>query len=104
MTKEEIQKVEDLVNEKIKEGLTVIRSEMTVEEAKNIGAMGLFEDKYKSLGDKVSVYSMGDFSIEICGGPHVTNTNTLGRFKIEKEESSSKGVRRIKAKLYDENK
>lgn len=104
MTKEEIQKVEDLVNEKIKEGLTVTRSEMTVEEAKNIGAMGLFEDKYKSLGDKVSVYSMGDFSIEICGGPHVTNTNTLGRFKIEKEESSSKGVRRIKAKLYDENK
>lgn len=73
---------------------------MTVEEAKAIGAMGLFTNKYE---DVVSVYSIGDFSIEICGGPHVTNTNVLGKFKIEKEEASSKGVRRIKAKLYDEN-
>lgn len=100
VTKEQLEEVERIVNEKIKEGLVVTNSEMTVEEAKAIGAMGLFTNKYE---DVVSVYSIGDFSIEICGGPHVTNTNVLGRFKIEKEEASSKGVRRIKAKLYDEN-
>lgn len=100
VTKEQLEEVERIVNEKIKEGLVVTNSEMTVEEAKAIGAMGLFTNKYE---DVVSVYSIGDFSIEICGGPHVTNTNVLGKFKIEKEEASSKGVRRIKAKLYDEN-
>ena len=69
---------------------------MTVEEAKKQGAIGLFEERY---GERVSVYSIGDFSKEICGGPHVKNTSELGMFKISKEESSSRGVRRIKAKL-----
>jgi alanyl-tRNA synthetase len=69
---------------------------MTVDEAKEKGATGVFEHKY---GDKVKVYFMGDFSKEICGGPHVTNTGELGHFKIIKEESSSAGVRRIKAVL-----
>ena len=68
--------------------------EMTVEEAKETGAMGLFEERY---GDKVRVYTMGSFSKEICGGPHANSTGELGSFKIQKEESSSAGVRRIKA-------
>ena len=101
MTQEEILKVENLVNEMISKNLEVTNSEMTVKEAKEIGAIGLFTDKYD---EKVSVYSIGDFSIEICGGPHVKNTNVLGKFKIQKEESSSKGVRRIKAILIDEEK
>lgn len=67
---------------------------MGVEEAKASGAMGLFEDRY---GDKVRVYTMGDFSKEICGGPHADSTGQLGRFKIQKEEASSAGVRRIRA-------
>ena len=70
--------------------------EMPYEEAKAKGAHGTFEDKYGSI---VKVYSIGDFSKEICGGPHVSNTNELGTFKIIKEESSSAGVRRIKAVL-----
>ena len=69
---------------------------MTVEEAKNEGAIGLFGDKY---GEIVKVYAMGDFSKEICGGPHATNTSELGEFVITKEQSSSSGVRRIKAEL-----
>ena len=96
MTKEEIQEVEDLVNEKIKEDLPVTCEEMSYDEAKESGAVGLFTNKY---GDKVKVYTIGDFSKEICGGPHVTHTGELGRFKIKKEESSSSGVRRIKAVL-----
>lgn len=96
MTPEEIKKVEDLVNEQIAKDLVVTREEMTVEEAKQKGALGLFGSKY---GDKVSVYSMGDFSCEICGGPHVEHTGTLGKFKITKEESAGSGVRRIKAVL-----
>ena len=72
---------------------------MTLEEAKASGAMGLFENKY---GNKVKVYTIGDFSKEICGGPHVEHTGVLGRFKIKKEESSSAGVRRIKAVLIKE--
>lgn len=98
MTKEQIQEVEDLVNEKIKEDLKVTCEEMTIEEAKDSGAIGLFDSKY---GEKVKVYSIGDFSKEICGGPHVQNTAALGTFKIKKEESSSSGVRRIKAILKD---
>jgi alanyl-tRNA synthetase len=70
--------------------------EMTVEEAKEQGAVGVFEHKY---AEKVKVYSIGDFSKEICGGPHVDNTAELGYFKITKEESSSAGIRRIKAIL-----
>ena len=96
MTKEQLQKVEDIVNEQIQRDLPVTCEEMTLEEAKKSGAMGLFENKY---GDKVKVYTIGDFSKEICGGPHVTHTGKLGHFKIKKEESSSAGVRRIKAIL-----
>jgi len=96
MTAEEIKKVEDLVNQKIKEGLSVSVEEMSVEKAKEQGAMGVFEHKYSS---QVKVYSVGEFSKEICGGPHVKNTAELGHFKIKKEESSSAGVRRIKALL-----
>jgi alanyl-tRNA synthetase len=102
MTSEEIKKVEDLVNEKIKENLQVNVNEMSLNEAKSIGATGVFESKY---GDKVTVYSIGDpltgsgqvFSKEICGGPHVSNTGEIGKFRIVKEESSSAGIRRIKA-------
>ena len=96
MTKEQLQQVEDIVNEQIKRDLPVTCEEMTLEEAKKSGAMGLFESKY---GEKVKVYTIGDFSKEICGGPHVTHTGELGHFKIKKEESSSSGVRRIKAIL-----
>ncbi len=96
MTKEEIQKVEDLVNEQIKKDLKVTCEEMSYEDAKKAGAIGLFTDKY---GDRVKVYTIGDFSKEICGGPHVTHTGNMGTFKIKKEESSSSGVRRIKAVL-----
>ena len=96
MTKEELKQVEDIVNEQIKKDLPVKCEEMSLEEAKKSGAMGLFENKY---GEKVKVYTIGDFSKEICGGPHVTHTGELGHFRIKKEESSSAGVRRIKAVL-----
>ena len=96
MTKEQLQQVEDIVNEQIKRDLPVTCEEMTLEEARKSGAMGLFENKY---GEKVKVYTIGDFSKEICGGPHVSHTGELGHFKIKKEESSSAGVRRIKAVL-----
>ena len=96
MTKEQLQQVEDIVNEQIKRDLPVTCEEMTLEEAKESGAMGLFESKY---GEKVKVYTIGDFSKEICGGPHVSHTGELGHFKIKKEESSSAGIRRIKAVL-----
>lgn len=94
MSEEEKVEVERIVNEQIKRALPVTFEEMTVEEAKAQGAIGLFESKY---GERVKVYTMGDFSKEICGGPHVKNTSELGGFKILKEESSSSGVRRIKA-------
>ena len=70
--------------------------EVSLEEAKKRGAIGLFEDRY---GDLVKLYRVGDFSMEICGGPHVSHTGALSGFKIVKEESSSRGVRRIKAVL-----
>jgi len=91
-----LQEVENIVNEQIKRNLPVTCEEMTLEKAKEIGATGLFENKY---GEMVKVYTIGDFSKEICGGPHVSNTKELGYFKIKKEESSSAGVRRIKAIL-----
>ncbi|KKS15893.1 MAG: Alanine-tRNA ligase [Parcubacteria group bacterium GW2011_GWB1_41_6] len=102
LTVEEIQKVEELVNEKIREDLPVVCKEMTLEEAKQSGALGVFEHKY---GEKVKVYSIGVpstgsgplFSREICGGPHVKNTGEIGHFKITKEESVSAGVRRVRA-------
>jgi len=96
MTDAEIKIVEDLVNQKIKESIAVIREEMTVDQAKERGALGIFESKY---GEVVSVYTIGNFSKEICGGPHVNNTSELGTFKIEKEQSSSSGVRRLRAIL-----
>ncbi len=96
MTPEQIKQTEELVNQQIQKDMTVTREEMSVEQAKEKGALGLFGHKY---GDTVSVYTVGDFSCEICGGPHVEHTGTLGTFKITKEESAASGVRRIKAVL-----
>lgn len=97
--KDEQIEVERLVNEAIDAGVDVICEEMSVEEAKNAGSIGLFESKY---GNVVKVYTIDGFSKEICGGPHASNTKDLGRFKIKKEQSSSAGVRRIKAVLIEE--
>ena len=96
LTSEEIKKIEDLVNKKIQENLKVAREEMPLKKAFGSGAQGEFGAKYP---EKVSVYTIGNFSKEICTGPHVKNTKELGKFKIIKEESSSAGVRRIKATL-----
>jgi alanyl-tRNA synthetase len=96
MTDEQLIEVQRIVNEVIEKKMSVLIESKTVEEALEEGAIGLFAEKY---GEKVKIYSVGDFSKEICGGPHVENTETLGRFKILKEESSSRGVRRIKAVL-----
>jgi len=96
LTSEEIEKIEDLVNKKIKENIKVAREEMPLKKALESGAQGEFGAKYP---EKVSVYTIGDFSKEICTGPHVKNTSELGKFKIIKEESSSAGVRRIKSIL-----
>lgn len=96
LTPEEIKEVEDKVNEAIKADVPVVCEEMTVEEAKAQGAVGLFTAKY---GEKVKVYTMGKYSKEICGGPHASHTGELGHFRIVKEQSSSAGVRRIKAVL-----
>ena len=94
MTDEEKKETERLVNEYIQAAAPIICEEMTVAEAKAQGAIGLFESKY---GERVKVYTMGEFSKEICGGPHASNTGDLKSFKILKEEASSAGVRRIKA-------
>ena len=96
MTKEEIKQVENLVNEQIKRNLPVKMEIMSLDDAKKSGATALFGEKYES---NVKVYTIGDFSKEVCGGPHVENTGTLGTFVITKEQSSSAGVRRIKAVL-----
>jgi alanyl-tRNA synthetase len=96
MTPEEIKKVEDLVNQKIKENLEVRKEEMNYQEAIESGALAFFKEKYP---DKVSVYSVGGFSKEICAGPHINKTSELGKFKIVKEESSGAGTRRIRAVL-----
>ncbi len=96
MTPEEIAEVEKLVNEAIQARIPIDCREMSFEDAQGEGAIGLFGDRY---GEKVKVYTMGDFSKEVCGGPHAANTGDLGGFKITKEESSSRGVRRIKAVL-----
>lgn len=94
MTPEQIKRVEDIVNEQIKKDLPVTMSVMTLDEAKSCGARALFTSKY---GEKVKVYSIGDFSKEVCGGPHVQHTAQIGEFRIAKEQSSSAGVRRIRA-------
>ena len=96
MTDEEKQKTEQLVNKWISEGLDVTVTEMSKEQALKSGAECMFIEKYPDI---VTVYSIGDVSKELCGGPHVKNTSELGKFKIVKEEASSAGVRRIKAIL-----
>ena len=96
LTNEEKQKVEDIINEWIKQDLPVTKQEMKKEEAVKSGAECMFIEKYPDI---VTVYTIGDVSKEICGGPHVEHTGVLGHFKIKKEESSSSGVRRIKAIL-----
>ncbi|MDP2891891.1 MAG: alanine--tRNA ligase, partial [Bacillota bacterium] len=96
LTEDEIKSVENLVNEWIKADAPVVCEEMSIEDARTKGAMGIFDAKY---GDVVKVYTMGSFSCEICGGPHASRTGELGKFRIQKEESSSAGVRRIRAVL-----
>ena len=99
LTEEEKKEVEDLVNKWIKEAIPVTKQEMKKEDAINSGAECMFVEKYPDI---VTVYSIGDISKELCGGPHVSNTKQLGKFKIKKEEASSSGVRRIKAILIKE--
>jgi len=96
LTAEQLKKIEDIVNEKIKEDIPVVCQTMPLEEAKKKNMMGIFENKY---GDQVKTYVISEFSKEICGGPHANRTSELGEFKIIKEESSGSGVRRIKAIL-----
>ncbi len=96
LTAEQINKIEDIVNEKISADLQVKKELMTQEEADKKGAIGLFKQKY---GDKVSIYAIGNYSTEYCGGPHVAHTSQVGKFRIIKEESVSAGQRRIKAVL-----
>lgn len=97
-TSEELRKVESLVNEKILENLPVTVRETSFEQAKKEGAQAQFEEKYKSV-DRVTLYEIGNFSRELCGGPHAQSTGQLKQFKIEKEEAVSAGIRRIKAKV-----
>ncbi len=99
LTPEEVNEVEDLVNGEIKKDQPVIMKEMSLEEAKEEGFIGLFESKY---GERVKTYAIGDFSKEICGGPHVERTGVLGVFKIIKQENVSAGIKRIKAVLSAE--
>jgi alanyl-tRNA synthetase len=94
MTKEDIKRVESIVNEQIKRDLPVTVEVMDLEEAKKSGATALFGEKYE---ERVKVYTIGDFSKEVCGGPHVEHTGVIGVFSIQKEQSSSAGVRRIRA-------
>ncbi len=96
LTEKELKEIEALVNKQIKKSCEVCRKEMSPQEAKKKGALGIFDKKY---GDKISVYTIEDFSKEICAGPHVANTCELGKFKITKQQSSGAGVRRVKAIL-----
>lgn len=96
LTDEEVARVEELVNGQIKLDIPVVMQEMTLEEAKNLGFTGVFDSKY---GEVVKTYSIGEFSREICGGPHAEHTGLLGTFKISKQENVSAGVKRIKAVL-----
>ena len=96
LTQEELKAVEDLVNEKIRENIPVVFEEMTLDEAKEKKFVGVFSSKY---GERVKTYSIGEFSREICGGPHANATGELGVFKIVKEQSCGAGIRRIKAVL-----
>lgn len=96
LTPEELSQVEEVVNQKIKENLPVVATETTYEEARARGAEALFEEKYRKA-DTVTLYSIGDWSAELCGGPHTNETGKLERFTITKQESVGKGVRRIRA-------
>jgi len=96
MTADEIAAAEAWVQQAIDEAIPVTTEILPIDEAKAKGAIGLFSDKY---GNQVSVYTIGDRSMELCGGPHVKNTEEIGRFKIKKEQSSSAGVRRIRAEV-----
>ena len=98
VTRDILDKVEEMVNEQIDKSLVVTCEEMPIEKARETGAKGVFDSKY---GEMVKVYTIGDFSKEICGGPHVENTNKLKHIKIKKEEAVSSGVRRIKAVFVD---
>lgn len=98
VTSDELARITRIVNEAISKEIDVSCEEMTIEQALDSGAIGVFEKKY---GERVKVYTISGYSKEICGGPHVTNTRELGNFRILKEESSSSGVRRIKAVLED---
>jgi alanyl-tRNA synthetase len=99
MSQAEIEAVERRVNEQIEADLPVHQAEMSLQAAQAQGAIGLFEEKY---GDQVKVYSIGDYSQEICGGPHVERTGELGRFHIAREQSSGAGIRRIRATIEGE--
>ena len=96
VTREQLDEIEKVVNEQISRDLPVTMEIMTLEEARDAGALAFFDSKY---GEQVKVYTIGEFSKEVCGGPHVERTGTMGTFKIKKEQSSSAGVRRIKAVL-----
>ena len=96
MTQEQIKAVEDMVNDVIAQNIPVEMKEISLEEAKAAGFTGLFESKY---GERVKTYTVGEFSKEICGGPHVESTGVLGKFRIVKEQSCGSGLRRIKAVL-----
>jgi alanyl-tRNA synthetase len=96
LTPEEVAAVEAMVNDVIAQDIPVVMKEMSLEEAKAEGFTGLFESKY---GERVKTYSIGEFSKEICGGPHAEHTGELGTFKIVKQENVSAGVKRIKAVL-----
>ena len=96
LTDDEVKKVEELVNGQIKDNVAVVMKEMSLEEARAQNFVGVFDSKY---GEKVKTYSIGEFSKEICGGPHVESTGELGTFKIAKQENVSAGIKRIKAVL-----
>jgi alanyl-tRNA synthetase len=98
MTPEQIKQVEDIVNKQIERDLPVTMETMSLDEAREAGAMALFGDRYD---EQVKVYTIGDFTKEVCGGPHADHTAELGRFKITKEQSSSSGVRRIRAVIQN---
>jgi alanyl-tRNA synthetase len=97
MTPEQVKEVEDIVNRQIERDIPVHYEIMEVDDAKERGAIGVFDDKYAQLDNKVKIYIMGDYSMEVCGGPHVEHTGVLKHFKITKEQASSAGIRRIKA-------
>jgi alanyl-tRNA synthetase len=94
VSKDEVQEVENLVNEWIGQNMPVAVTTLPYTEAKKTGAIGLFEDRYSN---DVTMYSIGDVSTEICAGPHVSYTGEIGKFQIQKEQSSSAGIRRIRA-------